>query len=52
MLELPTPAAVLTVDQIAFDDRNRPINLTALVHHPARYPLTLLQSASGDFTQY
>lgn len=52
ILELTPPAAVLTVDQIAFDDRNRPVNMTALVHHPARYPLTLLQSETGDFTQY
>lgn len=52
LLQLSPPAAVLTVDQIAFDDRNRPVNMTALVHHPARYPLTLLQSETGDFTQY
>ena len=52
MLELPSPGAVLTVDQIAFDEGNRPVNLTALVHHPVRYPLTLMQSESGDFTQY
>lgn len=52
MLELPLPSAVLTVDQIAFDERDRPINMTALVHHPGRYPLTLLQSATGDFRQY
>ncbi|WP_225040094.1 GntR family transcriptional regulator (plasmid) [Rhizobium sp. T1470] len=52
MLELPRPAAVLTVDQIAFDERDRPINMTALVHHPDRYPLTLLQSATGDFREY
>jgi GntR family transcriptional regulator len=52
LLQLPSPAAVLTVDQIAFDDINRPVNMTALVHHPARYPLTLLQSETGDFTQY
>ncbi|OLP58021.1 GntR family transcriptional regulator [Xaviernesmea oryzae] len=51
-LQLSPPAAVLTVDQIAFDDRNRPVNMTALVHHPLRYPLTLLQSETGDFTQY
>jgi GntR family transcriptional regulator len=52
LLQLAPPAAVLTVDQIAFDDRNRPVNMTALVHHPTRYPLTLLQSETGDFTQY
>lgn len=52
MLGMQPPAAVLTVDQIAFDDRNRPINLTALVHHPERYPLTLAQSETGDIAQY
>jgi GntR family transcriptional regulator len=52
LLQLSPPAAVLTVDQIAFDDRNRPVNMTALAHHPLRYPLTLLQSETGDFTQY
>ena len=52
LLQLPPTAAVLTVDQIAFDDRNRPVNMTALVHHPTRYPLTLMQSETGDFTQY
>jgi GntR family transcriptional regulator len=43
-LELCLPAAVLTVDQIVFDRRNRPINMTTLIHHPERYPLTLTQS--------
>lgn len=43
-LELASPAAVLTVDQIVFDRRNRPINMTTLIHHPERYPLTLTQS--------
>lgn len=52
MLGLHSPAAVLTVDQIAFDNRNRPVNLTALVHHPERYPLTLAQSETGDIAQY
>ncbi|WP_377298291.1 GntR family transcriptional regulator [Rhizobium sp. SGZ-381] len=52
LLQLSLPSAVLTVDQIAFDERNRPVNMTALIHHPTRYPLTLLQSETGDFTQY
>ena len=51
MLGLDIPAAVLTVDQIAFDERGRPVNLTTLVHHPERYPLTLAQSESGDIAQ-
>ncbi|MBZ9939005.1 GntR family transcriptional regulator [Mesorhizobium sp. BR1-1-16] len=50
-LGLVPPAAVLTVDQIAFDARNRAVNLTTLVHHPERYPLTLAQSESGDIEQ-
>lgn len=51
LLGLAAPAAVLTVDQIAFDARNRPVNLTMLVHHPERYPLTLAQSETGDIEQ-
>lgn len=51
LLGLAPPAAVLTVDQIAFDARNRPVNLTTLKHHPERYPLTLAQSESGDIEQ-
>ncbi len=51
-LEMRPPAAVLTVDQIAFDTRNRAVNLTTLVHHPDRYPLTLAQSESGDIQQF
>ena len=51
MLRLFAPAAVLTVDQIAFDSRNRPVNMTTLVHHPDRYPLTLAQSETGDIEQ-
>ncbi|MFC5442442.1 GntR family transcriptional regulator [Rhizobium halophytocola] len=52
MLGLDLPSAVLTVDQIAFDDRNRPVNMTALVHHPERYPLTLAQADGGELEQY
>ena len=51
LLGLEPPAAVLTVDQIAFDARNRPVNLTTLKHHPERYPLTLAQSETGDIEQ-
>lgn len=50
MLRLVQPAAVLTVDQIAFDRRNMPINMTALVHHPVRFPLTLQQSEAGELS--
>ena len=52
LLGLGLSSAVLTVDQIAFDERNRPVNMTALVHHPERYPLTLAQSESGDVERY
>lgn len=52
LLELAEPAAVLTLDQIAFDDRNRPVNLSAFVQHPQRYPLTLSQSENGELEQY
>ncbi|MCX5496621.1 GntR family transcriptional regulator [Kaistia dalseonensis] len=51
LLDLVPPAAVLTVDQIAFDGRNRPVNMTMLAHHPERYPLTLAQSETGDIEQ-
>lgn len=43
LLELKRPAAVLTVDQIAFDGGGHPINATRSIHHPTRYPLRLEQ---------
>jgi len=43
LLELDAPSAVLVVEQIAHDPTGRPINLTAAVHHPSRYPLRLEQ---------
>jgi len=43
LLELDAPGAVLVVEQIAYDPAGHPINLTAAVHHPGRYPLRLEQ---------
>lgn len=43
LLDLPAAAAVLTVEQIAYDAHNTPINLTFSTHHPERYPLQLEQ---------
>lgn len=51
LLGMVQPAAVLAVDQIAFDARNRPVNLSAFIQHPERYPLTLSQSETGDIEQ-
>jgi GntR family transcriptional regulator len=45
LLELEPASAVLVVEQIAYDPDGRPINLTAAVHHPTRYPLRLEQGA-------
>jgi GntR family transcriptional regulator len=43
LLGLKRPAAVLTVEQIAYSHDGTPINATRSVHHPARYPLRLEQ---------
>jgi GntR family transcriptional regulator len=43
LLGLKPPAAVLTVEQIAYDETNLPINLTFSTHHPRLYPLRLEQ---------
>jgi GntR family transcriptional regulator len=45
LLELPPPAAVLGVEQMAFDVDERPLNLTLSTHHPTRYPLRLDQDS-------
>lgn len=47
LLDLPPPAAVLTVEQIAYDAQNTPINLTFSTHHPQRYPLRLDQDGQA-----
>lgn len=46
LLELQRPAAVLTVEQIAYARNGKPINATLSVHHPTRYPLILEQRSS------
>lgn len=43
LLELQRPAAVLTVEQVAYSRSGKPINATLSVHHPTRYPLVLAQ---------
>jgi GntR family transcriptional regulator len=44
LLELEMPAAALSIDQIAYDGNNRPVNLSFMVQHPSRHPLTVLHS--------
>jgi GntR family transcriptional regulator len=43
LLGLEPPAAVLTVEQIAYGRDGAPINATRSIHHPTRYPLRLEQ---------
>ena len=43
LLDLKRPAAVLTVEQIAYARDGSPINATRSIHHPTRYPLRLEQ---------
>ncbi|MGN7774185.1 GntR family transcriptional regulator [Phyllobacterium sp. 22552] len=43
-LQLDLPAAVLTLDQIAYDSEYRPVNVSSMAYHPVRYPLSLTQS--------
>lgn len=50
LLELPPPAAVLGVEQMAFDVDERPLNLTLSTHHPTRYPLRLDQDSRTSRT--
>ena len=45
LLELAAPAAVLTVEQVAYDRNGASINMTLSVQHPTRYPLRLEQGA-------
>ncbi|HWU99969.1 MAG TPA: GntR family transcriptional regulator [Devosia sp.] len=46
LLGLRRPAAVLTVEQIAYSRDGTPINATRSIHHPTRYPLRLEQGKS------
>lgn len=43
LLKLEPNTAVLTLDQIAFNAANRPINVSTSIHHPKRYPLSIQQ---------
>jgi GntR family transcriptional regulator len=43
LLESNLPAAVLTLNQTAYDARHRTVNISAAAYHPVRYPLTLTQ---------
>jgi GntR family transcriptional regulator len=47
LLELKPPAAVLVIQQLAFDAGGSPINFTLSVHHPERYPLRLEQGTKS-----
>jgi GntR family transcriptional regulator len=45
-LELPEPAAVLTVDQLTSTHEGRPVELSNSVYHPHRYPLSIVHGNS------
>ena len=47
LLDLTPPAAVLIIQQLAFDAAGSPINFTLSIHHPERYPLRLEQGAKS-----
>lgn len=46
-LGLADPDAVVTVDQLSFTQDDRPIELSLMVIHPRRYPLSLEQTSGG-----
>lgn len=48
LLQLDLPAAVLTLDQISYDNEYRPVNVSAMAYHPVRYPLSLTQFRRRD----
>jgi GntR family transcriptional regulator len=48
LLDLSYPDAVVTVDQLTYAQDNRPIELSLMVIHPRRYPLSLIQE-EGEF---
>jgi GntR family transcriptional regulator len=49
LLDLSYPDAVVTVDQLTYAQDDRPIELSLMVIHPRRYPLSLVQE-EGEFT--
>ena len=46
-LELADPDAVATVNQLTYSQEGRPVELSLMVIHPRRYPLSLNQSREG-----
>lgn len=46
-LELADPDAVVTVDQLTYAQDERPVELSLMVIHPRRYPLSLTQAEDG-----
>jgi GntR family transcriptional regulator len=46
-LELADPDAVVTVDQLTYAQDERPVELSLMVIHPRRYPLSLTQAENG-----
>lgn len=43
LLDLGEPGVVLAVDQLTFDAGDAPVELSLSVHHPQRYPISLVQ---------
>lgn len=48
LLDLSYPDAVVTVDQLTYAQDGKPIELSVIVIHPRRYPLSLIQE-EGEF---
>jgi GntR family transcriptional regulator len=46
-LDLADPDAVVTVDQLTYGQDGRPVELSLMVIHPRRYPLSLNQAQNG-----
>lgn len=46
-LELADPDAVVTVDQLTYAQDGRPVELSLMVIHPRRYPLSMTQAENG-----
>jgi GntR family transcriptional regulator len=46
-LELANPDAVVTVDQLTYAQDGRPVELSLMVIHPRRYPLSMTQAQNG-----
>lgn len=48
LLGIAAPGAVLTLDQIAYDAEERPVNASTMAYHPVRYQMTLTQGPYRD----